>query len=151
MHKTNTLQDRNTLSRVHLIGCRGVRLFLSKDYLKICKNIFFRIGGLEFCYILSLSFVTSWVFDFHHNCCFWFFFGPIRAFEFCCCFSFFTNLVFKFGQYLSFWTVTFIYFFQTFFTICGCWLFFWWNKFVCCKLFIEEKKRERGGRGLVFF
>ena len=34
-----TSQYRKTLPLVHFIGCRGVKFFLPKDFLKFCKKI----------------------------------------------------------------------------------------------------------------
>ena len=59
-----TLQDRKRLPRVHIIGCRGVKLFLPKRLPKVVSEIelsefefwsFVRISVCEFCQNLSLS------------------------------------------------------------------------------------------------
>ena len=34
-----TSRDRKTRPRVHLIGCRGLKLFLPKDGFKFCQNL----------------------------------------------------------------------------------------------------------------
>ena len=75
-----TSRDRKWLPWIHLIGCRGVNLFLIKDF---CQNLFF---WLEFEF---LSVVTIWFVEFWQSLNFWNLsnfelnFVPIQVFEFC--------------------------------------------------------------------
>ena len=79
---TKTLGDRKRLSREHLIGYQGVKLFIPKDFLKFCQKFSFQdlnfwvLSQFEFWVLLQfefLSLVTIWFFDFCHNLIFWFF------------------------------------------------------------------------------
>ena len=85
-----TLRDCRWLPRKHLIGCGGVKLFLTKDF---CQKFFFCLE-CEF-----LSFVIIWVVEFCHNlsclilsyfefCQIELNFVPIQVFQFCHNFSF---------------------------------------------------------------
>ena len=54
-----TLQDCKTLPRVHLIGCRGVKLLWLKDFF-VCQKLSCQDK-------IFLSFVTIWVLSFCHD------------------------------------------------------------------------------------
>ena len=87
------MQDRKRLPRVHLIGCRGVMLFLPKYSFKFCQNLN--------CQNLSFWVVTTSAFGFYHNSSFW-------VFEFCCYLSS-QNFSFEFCHSMS-WVVTIKFF-----------------------------------------
>ena len=74
--RRKTLQDRKTLPRIHIIGCRCAKLFLPKDRFKYCQNVrFWVLSGFQF-----LGFIR------------------IKVFEFCCYLSFFL-LLFELSQF----------------------------------------------------
>ena len=58
-----TLRDRKWLPWVHLIGCWGVKLLLTIDFLKLCQKLSCQNNFFEFCQSFSFwVFVTIWFF-----------------------------------------------------------------------------------------
>ena len=103
--KTKTSCDQKWLPQIHLIGCWGVKLLLTKDF---CQKVFF---WLEFDFLifssslfelLNFFSLTIWVVKFCHSLSFWNLsnfelnFVPIQVFGFCynSCFEFCYNIIF---------------------------------------------------------
>ena len=116
-----TLRGRKWLPQIHLIGCQGVKLFLTKDF---CQKLFFLIEFkfLSLSQFEVLNFVTVWVFEIFPTLIWilpkfnFFSFVTIQVFEFCCnlsfwvcltikVLSFFTVYVYQFCHNFSFWVL----------------------------------------------